>query len=250
MTSVSTTELKSLQLQLQRVEVMKTHNDLNKELSLKECDIKIKINEIISKKRKSTSTTNSSSKKRKPEPRLIEQVSTGQDSTVGPDQVSTEQDSTEPGQVSTGPPTTITNIHVLVEPVIEETQDSEASQVVDETEEQPNSSFHVQPSSSVVAGQPDMTVWSKEKRRAWENKHRNENNFLYHFKPDGEEQKTGNWTFNEKLFFINLINEKHGGHCPPLWGNFSKEIPGRNGLQCRDAFYRIKNKQEKELAKK
>jgi hypothetical protein len=128
MTSVSTTELKSLQLQLQRVEVMKTHNDLNKELSLKECDIKIKINEIISKKRKSTSNTSSSSKKRKPEQRLIEQVSTG-------------QDSTEPGPDSTEPPTT--NIQVLVKPVIEETQDSEASQVFDEI--QPNPIFHVLP---------------------------------------------------------------------------------------------------------
>jgi hypothetical protein len=110
MTSVSTTELKTLQLQLHRVEVLKTHNNLNKELSLKECDIKIKINEILSKKRKSTSTTTSSSKKRKPDPRLIEQVST-------------EQDSLEPEKVTTEQPTTVTNIQVLVEPVIEETRD-------------------------------------------------------------------------------------------------------------------------------
>jgi hypothetical protein len=235
MTSVSTTELKTLQLQLQQVEVLKTHNNLNKELSLKECDIKIKINEILSKKRKSTSTTTSSSKKRKPDPRLIEQVST-------------EQDSLEPEKVTTEQPTTVTNIQILVEPVIEETQDSETIQVFDETEEQPNPIFQVQPISSMVAGQPDMTVWSKEKRKAWENKHRNENGFLYHFKPDGEEQKTGKWTEEEKVSMINLIDKKHGGH-PPLWGNFSKQIPGRNGLQCRDAFNRIKNKKEKEIAK-
>jgi hypothetical protein len=97
----------------------------------------------------------------------------------------------------------------------------------------------------MVAGQPDMTDWPDPKKRAWENKHKNENGFLYYFKPDGEEQKTGKWTEDEKESMINLIDKKHGGHRPPYWGVFSKEIPGRNGLQCRDVFKRFKKSQKK-----
>jgi hypothetical protein len=88
---------------------------------------------------------------------------------------------------------------------------------------------------------PDMTGWSEIKKRAWRNKTRNINNFLHYFKPDGEEAKTGKWTVEENNFFIDKINEKGK---VKLWGEFSREIPGRTGAQCLANYHALLKKQK------
>jgi hypothetical protein len=91
------------------------------------------------------------------------------------------------------------------------------------------------------ANGPDMTGWSEIKKRAWRNKTRNVNNFLHYFKPDGEEAKTGKWTVEENNFFIDKINEKGK---VKLWGEFSREIPGRTGSQCLANYHALLKKQK------
>jgi hypothetical protein len=91
-------------------------------------------------------------------------------------------------------------------------------------------------------GGPNMSGWSEFKKRAWDNKHRNINNFLHYFKPDGEETRSGKWTVEENNFFVDKINE-NGGKVK-LWGEFSREIPGRTGAQCLYNYHALLKKQK------
>jgi hypothetical protein len=83
----------------------------------------------------------------------------------------------------------------------------------------------------------EMNGWGKEKKKAWTNKLKNQNMYLQYFNDDGFEAKLGPWTDDEIRLFDEMYKQKGN----KTWGEFSKDIPGRNGQQCC-TFYHYKYK--------
>jgi hypothetical protein len=231
----SGTEMTTLKLELQKLQVLEHHNNIDKEIKLKVYETRIKINELEkgSKKRKSTSTT-PNTKKRKTNVQDLPHIETNV-SVVETNQV----------EVLMEQPTLGTN-QLFVEETQESTSELSQESISLEIDAQSPQTVEMEITQNVLK-EPDMSGWSKNKKRAWENKHRNENNFLCWFKPDGEEKRLGKWTYDEKVLLINEINKKYGKNQPMDWGIFSKRIPGRTGLQCRDCFVHIEKNQKKQF---
>jgi hypothetical protein len=89
----------------------------------------------------------------------------------------------------------------------------------------------------ITYSEEEMNGWGKEKKKAWTNKLKNQNMYLQYFNDDGFEAKLGPWTDDE----IRLFDEYYKQKGNKTWGEFSKDIPGRNGQQCC-TFYHNKYK--------
>jgi hypothetical protein len=90
-----------------------------------------------------------------------------------------------------------------------------------------------------------MEGWSDARKKAWQNREKNENQYYYRFNAPGEPQGEGKWTSDEHALFLRTLEEVRSGAAGyPMyqWGSFSKNIPGRVGYQCSN-YYRtlIKN---------
>ena len=85
-----------------------------------------------------------------------------------------------------------------------------------------------------------MEGWSDARKKAWNNREKNENQYYYRFNAPGEAQGEGKWKDHEhELFMETLKKVRDGSAGYPMyqWGSFSKNIPGRVGYQCSN-YYR------------
>ena len=81
--------------------------------------------------------------------------------------------------------------------------------------------------------------WSEARRNSYMKERESPNSYYYRHLPQGEVQRNGPWTEQEKRLFIERYNQMQGddGSVHGQWGLFSLAIPGRVGYQCSN-FYR------------
>ena len=85
-----------------------------------------------------------------------------------------------------------------------------------------------------------MEGWSDARKKAWNNREKNENQYYYRFNAPGEPQAEGKWKPEEHAMFLKTLESVRSGEAGyPMyqWGSFSKNIPGRVGYQCSN-YYR------------
>lgn len=84
----------------------------------------------------------------------------------------------------------------------------------------------------------EWAKWSDIHRSSYLIGMKNPNTYLYRNCPPGEKQKNGPWSEDEKILFLERLEEmKELGLGTSQWGIFSEKIPGRVGYQCSN-FYR------------
>lgn len=76
-------------------------------------------------------------------------------------------------------------------------------------------------------------TWSEAKKKAFQNKETNPNQYYYRFNENPNEGKFGKWTEEEDQ----LLKEQIKQFGPKQWGMLSKSIPGRVGYTCNKRYH-------------